>query len=246
MPNENYGPKFFQKLVARSREAAAATVPTIVELFRPSSVIDIGGGVGTWAAAFVEQGVTDALVVDGDYVDRLELQVPAESFVAHDLTQPLDLGRTFDLVLSLEVAEHLDDAHALTFVDSLVRHGDLIVFGAAIPGQGGTHHVNEQWPSYWADLFDKRGFEVFDVLRPRLWNETRSAFWFRQNMLVFAKGEAAERARAIPLVSGPLDVVHPEQFEYWLRILQQGPDIRQAARALGVGMWRRAARLGHR
>jgi hypothetical protein len=237
-----YSQSYFRTVSTYSREAAAAAVPTIVDLFRPLSVVDVGGGVGAWAAEFLRLGVPCVITVDGEYVNEDDLQVPRKSFIAHDLRHPFDLGRKFDLVLSLEVAEHLEVDHTATFIDSLTRHGDLIVFSAAIPGQGGTHHVNEQWPSYWERRFAARGYELFDILRPRLWDEQRIGFWFRQNMLVLARGAAAERARAVPDVPRPIDVVHPEEFTHWIRVVQQPLGIRQSARALRVAVERRARR----
>jgi 2-polyprenyl-3-methyl-5-hydroxy-6-metoxy-1,4-benzoquinol methylase len=65
------------------------------------------------------------------------------------LIQPLDLEKEFDLVVSLEVAEHLPASAADQFVNTLVKHGKKILFSAAIPGQGGQDHLNEQWPDYW-------------------------------------------------------------------------------------------------
>ena len=70
---------------------------------------------------------------------------------------PLRIGRRFDLVNCLEVAEHLDASRADSFVDDLCALGDVVVFSAAIPGQGGTHHVNEQFQSYWQERFRRNG-----------------------------------------------------------------------------------------
>ena len=53
-----------------------------------------------------------------------------------------------------------------TFVASLARHGDAVLFSAAIPFQGGAGHVNEHWPSYWAADFAVHGFVAVDTIRP--------------------------------------------------------------------------------
>jgi hypothetical protein len=132
-------------------------------------------------------------------------------FLPADVSEPLDLGRRFDLVQSLEVAEHLDASASDTFVDSLARHGDLVLFSAAIPGQGGRHHVHERWPSFWVQKFRAREFELFDIIRPRVWNDERIDWWYRQNVLLFARGVSAESLRAQEAVSMPvLDLVHPD------------------------------------
>src|SRR5579862_3100091 len=66
------------------------------------------------------------------------------------LDRPFNLGRSFDLAMSFEVAEHLPPDAAKGFVDSLTRLAPLVLFSAAIPFQGGVGHINEQWPEYWA------------------------------------------------------------------------------------------------
>jgi 2-polyprenyl-3-methyl-5-hydroxy-6-metoxy-1,4-benzoquinol methylase len=83
-----------------------------VELFEPSSVVDVGCGVGHWLAEFQRLGVDDVTGVDGGYVDRDRLRIPVECFHAHDLGEPLRLSRAFDLAMSVELAEHLDEQAA--------------------------------------------------------------------------------------------------------------------------------------
>lgn len=208
-----YDAAFFAEQAEHSAAGANVIVPTVVELLRPRSVVDIGCGVGAWLAAFAASGVNDLIGVDGAYVDRTRLLIPSDVFRAADLAEPLDLGRKFDLVVSLEVAEHLSAERVSTFVDNLSRHGDLLLFSAAVPRQAGTHHVNLQWPSYWAKRFGERGYQPFDVIRPRFWDDPRIPAWFRQNILIFARGTALERARAVRPVPGMLDVAHPELYE---------------------------------
>ena len=82
-----------------------------------------------------------------------------------------------------------------------------VLFSAALPGQGGTHHINEQWHGYWHRLFSQRGFDCFDVLRPRLCSNRDVAWWFRQNIFMYAareSGYALDLANAIDPLDGPL------------------------------------------
>jgi hypothetical protein len=137
-------------------------------------------------------GVTDVVAIDGDYVKPDQLVIPAANFRAADLSQPLDLGRKFDLVQSLEVAEHLPHAKAATFVETLTRHGDVVLFSAAVPHQGGEHHVNEQPPEYWRQLFKAHGYLAFDWLRPRLADQRQVKGWYRYNSFLYAN-EAGQR-----------------------------------------------------
>lgn len=198
-----YNDSFFDGQCDMSRASAAVIVPIVNEMVRPCSVLDVGCGVGGWLAEWQRNGVRDVCGIDGDYVDRAGLQVDPASFVPVDLEKPFSLGRRFDLVQCLEVAEHLDAASAGTLVQSLTKHTDTVLFSAAIPGQGGVHHVNEQWPSYWVELFAREGFQAFDVIRPLTWDDTRVQVWYRQNMLLLSQ------VREFTMQPKVLDLVHP-------------------------------------
>jgi SAM-dependent methyltransferase len=190
-------------------------IPALFELVRPASVVDVGCGIGEWLAEFAAAGVTDLLGIDGPHVDRGKLLIEPERFSARDLAEPLEVGRRFDLAISLEVAEHLPEACAESFVASLVSLAPVVLFSAAIPYQQGTGHVNGQWPEYWQTIFEEHGYTVADCLRPRLWNNDRVSWWYRQNMLVFADrkrlADHPKLAAAVDQASSdaPLSLVHP-------------------------------------
>lgn len=215
-----YNSTFFDSLVQFTRESAEIVVPVVYDLLRPASVLDVGCAAGTWLATWRGAGVPDVLGVDGDYVDRTKLQIPSDAFVPTDLQQSFSLGRTFDLVQTLEVAEHLDEANADTFVESLTRHSDTILFSAAVPGQGGTHHVNEQWPSYWGEKFAKAGYTCYDIVRPRIWADPRILWFYRQNILLFTRGRSFD---GFDGAEAPLDLVHPEMWDPG-RIVRNAPE----------------------
>jgi SAM-dependent methyltransferase len=207
-----YDDAFYETLDAEVSRSAATVVPIVVDLMPPASVLDVGCGRGTWLSVFGRLGVADLVGVDGSHVAPGDLEIPPASVLAHDLTRPLRLGRRFDLVVSLEVAEHLDASAASEFVGSLVAHGAAVLFSAAVPGQGGAGHVNEQWPSYWAERFAEHGYVPVDAVRPKIWTDSRVAYWYAQNMLLYVDGTdratSAVRA-ACPSAPALLDVVHP-------------------------------------
>ncbi len=209
-----YDDAFFSAQQDGSRLSAKLVAPFIIELLHPSSVIDIGCGRGTWLAAFIENGVTDITGVDGDYIDRDKLYIPQEAFHAHNLSSPFNLERRFDLVICLEVAEHLPESNADSFVESLCQLGPAVVFSAAIPYQGGTNHLNEQWQDYWVSKFANNGYVLVDCLRQAFWNNPHIDWWYRQNMLLFieqrhlASHSTIDRAHS----SLPVSIAHPECY----------------------------------
>jgi SAM-dependent methyltransferase len=195
--------------------APREVIPLVIDQVNPSSILDVGCGTGTWLKVFQEYGVHDYLGVDGSHLDRSLLKIPANRFLEKDLRQPFSLDRKFDLVISLEVAEHLDDRYADTHVQVLVEHGNTILFSAAIPNQGGQNHVNEQWPEYWQEKFGKHGFYFRDVIRPQIWNNTQVDWWYRQNIFLVTKGGSELQSTNV------LPLVHPELFTRHIKVNQQ-------------------------
>ena len=198
----------FEHWSDRSQQSAKRILSVAFEeLGKPQSIVDVGCGVGAWLRAAIDLGVPDVLGVDGDYVPRALLRIPSDRFVAADLREPLVLDRVFDLALSMEVGEHLPPEAAGTLVASLVRLAPRVLFSAAPPGQGGIDHINEQWPSYWGNLFAEHGYRPLDLIRDSVWLDGEVDWWYRQNSLVFVSPSIA--APAVP--SDPLrPVVHPQ------------------------------------
>lgn len=212
-----YNDQFFEGNSGWARSAAHEIAPMVIEMIQPGSMIDVGCGAGTWLSVFGKFGVKDLWGVDGDYVERKRLEIPAERFISHDLTQPFEFDRQFDLVVSLEVAEHLPEASADSFVRTLTQLGPVILFSAAIPGQGGVHHINEQWQDYWARIFQAHGYEPIDWLRKRIWSNERVEWYYAQNMLMYARPEYIEshpklKAERELTAVDQLRLVHPVQY----------------------------------
>ena len=206
-----YDDAFYADLDDDVRASAEVIVPVLVDRLRPGSVLDVGCGRGTWLRVFADAGVTDFFGVDGPHIAPSQLEIAPDHFRAHDLDEPLDLGRRFDLVTCLEVGEHLEPTAAPTLVASLVAHAPAVLFSAAIPAQGGAGHVNEQWPSYWARLFADRGYRAVDLVRPLVWEDDRVAFWYAQNSVLYLDRSLPDPDRSVS-VAAPMDLVHPRLY----------------------------------
>ena len=205
-------PKYYDEGLRSAREI----VPIVLEVIRPASVIDVGCGEGNWLAVFREYGIGDIFGVDLHYRAEL-LRIPNDRFTVHDLTEPLRLNRTFELVVCLEVAEHLPQSCAFPLIESLTNLGPVVLFSAAIPFQGGTGHMNEQWLDYWANLFRQRGYQPIDYIRPKIWDNERILLWYVQNILMFAREDYIASNRALRSAYEtparyPLSLVHPRVY----------------------------------
>src|SRR6266404_1373621 len=204
-----YDDEFFDYVDIGARRSARKVVALVSDHLPVSSVLDVGCGRGIWVDEWHRVGVIDAFGVDGGYVDTGRLAVPAKHFAAFDLSLPFRLGRHFDLVQSLEVAEHIPPTQAEVFVDNLTAHGDVIMFSGAVPGQGGEFHVNEQPYEYWRERFAARGFLTFDFIRPRVAKDPGVEPWYRYNTLLFVRGCAVGR---LPSMIAETEVVPGERI----------------------------------
>ncbi len=196
--------------IIHNSSAASEVLPIVFDIFRPSSVLDIGCGLGNWLEVSKRLGVNEIIGVDGTYVNRKLLKIAPEEFVESDLQKGISLGRRFDLGICLEVAEHLPESSAETLVRSLTYHADVLLFSAAIPGQGGQFHLNEQWPAYWQNLFFRNDFVFVDCLRNKIWMNEKVEWWYRQNIFLVVKKDHALANQASGSV---LPLVHPELFK---------------------------------
>lgn len=215
-----YNSDFMSYTDKTSRLAAQTVIALLKNWFAVGSTLDVGCAKGTWLSVWSDTGTRDIQGIDGDYVDPKTLAIPAEQFSARDLSKSLDLSRHFDIVQSLEVAEHIQASSADTFVDNLVRHASgLVLFSAAPPGQGGEFHVNEQPYEYWRKKFASHEYIACDCLRPRIVDSQQVSFWYRYNILLYVHKDrlpdtpADVRNSVIP-ISAPIRDISP----YWFRL----------------------------
>lgn len=179
-----YGDDFYRYLGSFAIPSARVIVGKLSAFLPVQSVADFGCGQGAWLSVWRNIGAS-VVGIDGPYVDRDQLLIDPAAFRAADLGEPIDLGTRFDLVQSLEVAEHLPAAKAEKFIATLAAHGSCVLFSAAVPGQGGENHVNEQPLDYWRDIFRRKGYVAIDYLRPLLVDDTAVEPAYRFNIMLY-------------------------------------------------------------
>ena len=216
VPGHTYSPAFYEQQIDGSIRSARRVLPHVIDIVSPKSIVDVGCGVGTWLAAARELGIEDVLGVDGAYVDRRMLRIPQECFHVADLTQPLSIGRTFDVALCLEVGEHLPMHAADQLVSSLTRLAPAVLYSAAIPRQGGENHINEQWQTWWVERFRCHGYFAVDCIRPRIWNDNQVEWWYVQNTLLMVNEDTLRASPALTAElqrsTGMYALVHPRAY----------------------------------
>ena len=222
--NMSYDKSFFVNRRTLTLASADKILEVLWKFTQPKSMLDIGCATGIWLAEGKRKGATSLFGVDGSWVPRDELEIDASEFCEQDLENiSLDVGE-FDLALSIEVAEHLTEDSGQKLVEFLTSHSDMVLFSAAVPGQGGRGHVNERLQSYWYEKFSKLNFECFDLIRPLIWGDEEVNLIYKQNMLLYVrKGSNAynhlsSHEYQIPKLSVgfDLDRIHPDLL--WIRV----------------------------
>lgn len=221
----NYDKKYYSKRHYWTENSVLAITSCIFEIYKPDSVLDLGCANGSWLSTILkEYKIYDIWGVDGHWIDIDNLLFPKSKFTKHNLEEVYLSNRKFDLVVSMEVAEHLGSKFADNFVTSLTNAGDLVVFSAAIPLQGGTNHYNEQPQSYWKEKFRQKGFASIDFIRPNIWELDNVRTDYKQNTFLYINEKKLEDPNS-PLSKFKItqnqnitDIVHPELFRRRLKV----------------------------
>lgn len=226
-----YDADFYRQTLEGVARSARTIVPMLIKHFPIRSAVDFGCGCGAWLRALEENGITDVTGYDGDYVDRSLLLIDPTKFMSVDLQESFEIDRTFDLAISLEVAEHLPGEFAEALIRRLVRVAPAVLFSAAIPGQGGICHVNEQWQDYWRNIFKSFDFHPIDLIRPAIWGRPDIEFWYQQNIILYCSGVFLKNTHLQKVPDNvSLNSVHPCLYE--VRLAKPELSLRGALKTL--------------
>ena len=213
-----YSKEFYQKHEKGAILSAENILSFLYDYLKFDSIIDFGCGIGCWIA--VAKRLFNTKILGIDFHNCTELIIEKNDYISADLTKPLSVACSFDLVLSLEVAEHIAEVNSSVFLDNICSAGNQILFSAAFPGQGGTGHVNEKSLSYWVKQFLNRGYLALDVIRPHFWDCEDIDIWYRNNCILFIKESIFHEISTL-FIKAPtiIDIIHPKMLK---RIMLKG------------------------
>jgi SAM-dependent methyltransferase len=192
--NVIYDEKFYDSGVEGPAALSAGAISeSIFYDLEPKSIIDVGCGTGALLEALNGKGCKvfglEYSSIGLDYCRSRGLDVLKFNLEKDVLKSKL----TFDVAISMEVAEHLPEKVADRYIDLLTSLADTIIFTAAPPGQGGNHHINLQFPSYWISKFQDRCFEYDQTMSTR-WRDDWKASgsvrsWYHNNLMIFRNNQ---------------------------------------------------------
>jgi SAM-dependent methyltransferase len=194
MQNNIYNENFYKSVEVRAIETADRVIKILFEsLPAIESVKDIGCGSGIWIKKFHEAKKLKRAIG----FDLAEALIPNKKVLRSEIEFfPVDFENVeenifpkTDLSIFLEVAEHLSEGTAKKIIKFICKTSDLVIFSAAIPGQGGYNHMNEHSMQYWVQLLEANKFIVFDLFRSELNKFKRLPFYYRNNIILAVSEE---------------------------------------------------------
>lgn len=185
-----YNKEYYLHIDADASRSAPPIVDSVVSQFAPRTLIDVGCGSGALLAAFKAKGIsTTGLEYSSAGLKACKERGLNVNQFDIESDRPQNLGK-FDAVCCFEVAEHVDERFANKLVDLLVSFAPVVFFTAAVPGQGGSDHINEQPHEYWIEKFKKRDYQLLSDITNQWrleWGSKDVAEFYYMNIMVFKK-----------------------------------------------------------
>lgn len=166
----------------------------ICQQFAPTSYLEFGSGLGHLAQYIAQHTEADPIHciepngIKGAYNELRPKLFPVDIFTQNT---PEELKQKYDLVLSIEVAEHIDRKYHDQLFDTLCSLcSKWMIFSAARPGQaaeqGGHGHIAERPEEEWKSELLSRGliFEPNKTQEIRATCDTKNIN-HRRNLMVF-------------------------------------------------------------
>ena len=128
---------------------------------RPTMVLDAGCAMGFLVEALRRRGVQAFGIDISQYaIENVHSEIQQYCWIG-SVTEPFP--QRYDLIVCIEVLEHLPRTEGEIALRNLCRHTDDIIFSSSPIDFKEATHLNVQPPEYWAELFAREGlFRDFD------------------------------------------------------------------------------------
>jgi len=164
----------------------ASIANLISKTYQPKTIVEFGCGPGHLTRELDKINI-NVTAIDGFSSPEFK-NTQKITFTKVDLNDQKALeqflgNKKFDLAICTEVGEHLNPASSEHLIKYLTQSAPVVIFSAAVPGQGGHGHINCQPREFWHDLFTSNGFRLIDSFRQKLRDNEKLAMWYKLNML---------------------------------------------------------------
>lgn len=166
---------------------------SIIKMYSPKTVIDVGCGAGHSLKYFFSKGLI-GIGVEG-FEEAINRSPVKENIVKHDYTEGAFVPTSnYDLGWCCEFVEHVEERYLDNFMKTFEKC-TYVAMTHAVPGQPGYHHVNCQPASYWIDVFLRYNFQYLNEdslsLRKCLFKDdgswTENGSHVRNTLMIFRK-----------------------------------------------------------
>jgi hypothetical protein len=214
MTSPNFPSSWIFGDIEQRKVNASKVLSTVFEVIGlPDSFLDVGGGAGSWCGAAKDLGVQRVCLIDACPPHQVIPELSVHEHVQADLEAGIPSQGFFDLVACIEVIEHISSPSANRLIKQITDCTNLVLFSAAIPGQGGIGHINERLHEYWHDRFAEHSFEKYDIIRPLMLSNSSIPSIYRQNLVVYAKKGFAEFLAGYPSVCEDIELIRTEHLK---------------------------------
>lgn len=144
------------------------------------TILDFGCSRGLMVKTLNELGY-DCYGIDATQHKNMIPEYLDKIFNSTDFRDEFDLNRKFDLIICMEVAEHIECPFSSVLVKNITKHSDLIYFSACPPdtNKPHIHHPNEQPMEFWVNLFKYYDFELLTPIN-NLSNRREDGVFFKK------------------------------------------------------------------
>jgi len=185
-----YSYDFHKSIENEEQPQAAKLAEFIQKTYNPSVFLDFGASSGLYVRE-IKHRMPTIESVGYEFSEDAVKNALCSDIILADLTNPLDRVKKDNTVgICLEVLEHISEDDWRPVLQNISDLCDVILFSAAVPGQGGTGHINCRWKIDWIRRFNKLGWVVdLDATRSiiREIQTTICMGWLVNNIIVFVK-----------------------------------------------------------
>lgn len=159
LQSDDYSVEYYQILNGTEATQAMKLAELIVEMYNPKTVTDLGCATGLYMACLMQLGVAcRGVELSQNALDPRVCLVHPNSISVSDLREVIMFPDTSDVVLCLEVLEHIPEEFADRAVKNVVSAGKVLIVSPS-PHGGGEHHHNPQPKDYWMKKFESYGYK---------------------------------------------------------------------------------------